>query len=60
MSLHGWRQLCEWSIEHSCLEADRKDEIRRDWEDMWIEFCKRIVREYGYLLDEPPTAAQKL
>ncbi|KAL2016930.1 hypothetical protein VTK56DRAFT_2847 [Thermocarpiscus australiensis] len=44
MTLHGLRQLIEWSIEHSCMEPELKTEVRKDWEQMWDEFCLRIVR----------------
>ncbi|KAK0708298.1 adenosine/AMP deaminase [Lasiosphaeris hirsuta] len=47
MTLHGWRQLIEWSLEHSCLEDDRRAKIRQEWETMWQNFCKWIVEEYG-------------
>lgn len=51
MSIHGWRQLVEWSIQYSCL--DKKDQVRaqdilkREWEI----FCKWIVDEYGAYAD---------
>jgi adenosine deaminase CECR1 len=43
MTLHGLRQLIEWSIEHSCMEPDLKQEVRLDWEGKWQQFCQRIV-----------------
>ncbi|KAL2162102.1 hypothetical protein VTH06DRAFT_7887 [Thermothelomyces fergusii] len=43
MTLHGLRQLVEWSIEHSCMEPDLMREVRESWEKMWDEFCQRIV-----------------
>jgi len=47
MSVHGWRQLAEWSLEFSCLSENETKEgleiFRREWE----EFCKWIVEEYG-------------
>lgn len=52
MTLHGLRQLAEWSIEHSCLEDDRKAEVRSDWEAMWESFCRWIVKEYAQV-EEP-------
>jgi len=55
MTLYGLRQLVEWSLEHSCLEEDRKADIRRDWELMWDTFCRWILTEYGSLVDEPNT-----
>lgn len=47
MTLHGWRQLVEWSIEHSCLDAKQQVQamaiLRREWE----EYCNWIVTTYG-------------
>lgn len=47
MSLTGWRQLAEWSIEYSCLsdaqKAEGLDIHRRKWE----AFCQDIVESYG-------------
>ncbi|KAL2259094.1 hypothetical protein VTK26DRAFT_7355 [Humicola hyalothermophila] len=43
MTLHGLRQLAEWSIEHACMEPRLRAEVRRDWEAMWLAFCRRIV-----------------
>ncbi|KAL2266167.1 hypothetical protein VTJ83DRAFT_5519 [Remersonia thermophila] len=45
MTLHGLRQLAEWSIEHACLEPKQRDEVHASWKDMWEKFCERIVRE---------------
>lgn len=44
MTLHGFRQLIEWSIEHSCMELDVKQKVYKEWEGMWDHFCQRIVR----------------
>lgn len=47
MNLHGWKQLAQWSIEHSCLTKEEikrgKDIHAREWE----KFCKWIVDEYA-------------
>ena len=43
MTLHGLRQLVEWSIQHSCMEPELMQEVRESWETMWDEFCQRIV-----------------
>ncbi len=43
MTLHGLRQLAEWSIQHSCMEPELMQEVRESWEAMWDEFCQRIV-----------------
>lgn len=47
MSLHGWKQLAQWSIEHSCISAE---EVKRGKEIHAREFeafCKWIVENYG-------------
>lgn len=56
MTLHGWRQLIEWSIEHSCMEDQLRKDIYADWERRWNEFCRWVVNEYGHLIVEgmPP------
>ncbi|KAK0629112.1 hypothetical protein B0T17DRAFT_486286 [Bombardia bombarda] len=46
MTLHGWRQLIEWSLDHSCLESDKRDEIYAAWVIMWDDFCKWIIDTY--------------
>lgn len=55
MTLYGLRQLAEWSIEHSCLEAKEKSKVKEAWVDMWDEFCQWVVTKYGPLVDETPT-----
>ncbi|TKA80758.1 hypothetical protein B0A55_02690 [Friedmanniomyces simplex] len=51
MTVHGWKQLAQWSIEHSCLsEAEKKrglEIFQRDWE----EFCLWVVDSYGEYAD---------
>ena len=46
MTVHGWKQLAQWSIEHSCLdEADIKKAKyihAREWE----KFCQWVVDNY--------------
>jgi len=52
MTLHGWRQLAEWSIEHSRLSDDDKKKglevLREDWEN----FSRWIIKEFGDGLKE--------
>ncbi|KAL2136431.1 hypothetical protein VTI74DRAFT_3664 [Chaetomium olivicolor] len=52
MTLHGLRQLVEWSIEHSCMEPALMREVRESWEAMWDDFCHRIARGDFSLKDE--------
>lgn len=47
MTLHGWRQLAEWSIEHACLSDTEKAEGHDIFAKDWSEFCTWIVEEYG-------------
>ncbi|KAK4546970.1 hypothetical protein LTR36_001702 [Oleoguttula mirabilis] len=54
MTIHGWKQLAEWSLEHSCLtEAELKQAMEifgRDWE----VFCQWVVETYGEYADGLP------
>jgi adenosine deaminase CECR1 len=47
MSVHGWKQLCHWSIQYSCLSNEQKQEaftiFARDWE----AWCTWVVSTYG-------------
>ncbi|KAK5653336.1 hypothetical protein OQA88_9027 [Cercophora sp. LCS_1] len=49
MTLHGLRQLAAWSIEHSCLEPERKAKVNKEWEEMWDAFVLWIIKEFGEL-----------
>jgi adenosine deaminase CECR1 len=63
MTVHGWKQLAEWSIEYSCLsptdQAAAIDIFHREWE----AFCLWIDAEYGADADllkiTPETEAMK-
>lgn len=57
MTLHGFRQLIEWSLEHSCLDDVSRTRIYAEWEVMWDTFCRWVVDEYGSLLDETPVTS---
>ncbi|KAL2197899.1 hypothetical protein P885DRAFT_68100 [Corynascus similis CBS 632.67] len=52
MTLHGLRQLAEWSIEHSCMEPQLRAEVCASWEGMWDAFCQRIVNGEFTLQDD--------
>ncbi|OQO06612.1 hypothetical protein B0A48_08397 [Cryoendolithus antarcticus] len=47
MTLHGWKQLAEWSLEHACLTESEVARglriLRADWEI----YCQWIVDTYG-------------
>ena len=47
MSLHGWRQLAEWSIEHACLRREEKDEGLKIFRADWERFCEKVVEDYS-------------
>ncbi|KAK1825724.1 adenosine deaminase 2 [Podospora conica] len=59
MTLHGFRQLIEWSLEHSCLDDASRTRIHTDWEAMWNLFCKKVVEDYKHLLPEEPATDEK-
>ena len=46
MSLHGWRVLAEWNLEHSCMNTLEKFQTKKRWLDSWNEFCQWIINEY--------------
>lgn len=52
MTVHGWKQLAEWSIEHSCLTDDEIKRALSLFRRDWAAFCAWIVREYASLLVE--------
>ncbi|KAH7038925.1 cat eye syndrome critical region protein 1 [Macrophomina phaseolina] len=47
MSIHGWRQLAKWSIEHSCLKHEEIEDGLRFFGERWESFCEWVVTEYG-------------
>ncbi|KAF4637969.1 hypothetical protein G7Y89_g121 [Cudoniella acicularis] len=50
MSLHGWKQLAKWSLEHSCMDPEQLTSVTEEWTRRWEEFCQWIVDEYGPML----------
>lgn len=54
MTLHGWRQLVEWSIEHSCLSEEEQMKASGILARAWEEFCEWVVKEYGSYADGLP------
>ncbi|KAK3933841.1 adenosine deaminase 2 [Diplogelasinospora grovesii] len=46
MTLHGWRQLIEWSIDHSCMQDAERKRVKTAWEGMWDAFCVWIIETY--------------
>ena len=47
MTLHGWRQLAEWSIEFSCLLEPEKAQAMAIFRRNWEAFCEWTELEYG-------------
>lgn len=47
MSLHGWRVLAEWSLEHSCLTPSEKVAAKEVWLERWNVYCQWIVDTCG-------------
>ncbi|KAI3532580.1 adenosine/AMP deaminase [Colletotrichum abscissum] len=54
MTLHGWRQLIEWSLEHSCMSKDELASVRKEWEKRWELFLEWILEEFRDLSLEIP------
>jgi adenosine deaminase CECR1 len=50
MTLYGWKQLAEWSIEHSCMGSKLQSSVLAEWRKLWDAFCTWIVKEYGTLV----------
>jgi adenosine deaminase CECR1 len=47
MSLHGWRQLVEWSIEYSCLSDTEKAQAQQILAEELEMFYQWVVDTYG-------------
>ncbi|RDW94438.1 metallo-dependent hydrolase-2 [Coleophoma crateriformis] len=47
MTLLGWKQLAQWSLEHSCMDVHDKEQVTAVWQHKWDEFCQWIVDTYG-------------
>ena len=54
MTVHGWKQLAEWSIEHSCLSPAEIREAKQIHAEDWRSFCMWVVENYGTYLDGKP------
>ena len=46
MTIHGWKQLAEWSIEHSCLTDSEITYGKKIHAKEWEDFCSWIVENY--------------
>lgn len=47
MSIHGWKQLAEWSIEYACLNETQKMEAKVTFHRDWEAFCHWVVETYS-------------
>lgn len=47
MSLHGRRQLAEWSIDHSCFSAAERTQATLTFSRRLGAFCEGIVEQFG-------------
>ncbi|EJT80143.1 hypothetical protein GGTG_00147 [Gaeumannomyces tritici R3-111a-1] len=54
-TLHGWRQLIEWSLEHACLDEIEHTKVYNEWNKLWDEFLDWILETYEVLLDKTNT-----
>nr|POF08201.1 adenosine deaminase cecr1 [Quercus suber] len=51
MTVHGWKQLAEWSIEHSCINPEEKEMAMTIYRDAFEKFCKWVVATHGDYAD---------
>lgn len=47
MTIHGWKQLAEWSLEHSCLDGEQKQHALEIFARDFEAFCEWVVKVYG-------------
>ncbi len=58
MTLHGWRQLIEWSLQHACMSEHELRSVKEIWQGMWEEFLQWVVDKYGAVERLQPTPGQ--
>lgn len=46
MTLHGWRQLIEWSLEHSRMDEAERAAAQDRWEGLWNDFLDWMMAKY--------------
>lgn len=56
MTLYGWKQLIEWSLQHSCLSRDEYASIHGAWVKNWDKFLDEILAEFDHLLEKKTEA----
>lgn len=47
MTLYGWKQLIEWSLQHACLSPGEYETIRGEWAKRWDKFLDEVIEEFG-------------
>jgi adenosine deaminase CECR1 len=47
MTLFGWKQLIQWSLDHSCMSPAEHGAVRRAWEARWEKFLDEAIEEFG-------------
>ncbi|ORY61517.1 uncharacterized protein BCR38DRAFT_411384 [Pseudomassariella vexata] len=53
MTIFGWRQLIEWSIDHSVMQDEREGKrLRTMWESEWARFVAWINKEFAWVHEE--------
>ncbi|KAK0628280.1 hypothetical protein B0T17DRAFT_504973 [Bombardia bombarda] len=50
MTVHGWRQLIEWSLEHACMDEAERVKIFTSWERRWKGWLKWVIEDYSHVL----------
>ncbi|KAF7907483.1 uncharacterized protein EAF01_005069 [Botrytis porri] len=56
MSLHGWKQLAEWSLEYSCMNDEEKKNVTKEWTTRWRDYCQWIVDKYSWVNEWTPAS----
>ncbi|KAJ9151276.1 Adenosine deaminase CECR1-A 1 [Pleurostoma richardsiae] len=47
MTLWGWKQLVQWSLQHACMSQQELQLVSAKWEELWDDFLERVLRDYG-------------
>ncbi|KAI9148671.1 Adenosine deaminase CECR1-A [Paramyrothecium foliicola] len=50
MTVYGWRQLIEWSIEHACMSEEERFSVFSAWEIKWDAWLQWVIQEYKHML----------
>jgi adenosine deaminase CECR1 len=55
MTLHGWRQLIEWSLQHSCMSEEELRGVWAKWTELWEKFLDWVIATHGAVEDNSAT-----